>query len=205
MFVRDPFDLAPGSSRHTRTSWLTLAICVVFALLCAALLERSVETLNRVKESNRAQRLLLDALAQKEAVARAKQSSPAILERIKAQQKLQNMLRLSWSGLFDSLESAGQQVDGRVAILSLAPSRTQAQGAEIGLTAVAVSTGAMIDYISALQRELHIKDVQLTTQQPAQNAGAEGVRFQVSVLWNAEVQATAPQVRGQVDRREQAR
>lgn len=183
MFVRDPFDIAPRASRHTRAGWFTLALGLLFMLLCMYLLGRGVQAWNQAEATSRAQRQLLRA-AEKEAASRRVNSDPAALERIRAEQKLQQMLRMSWAGLFDALEASGKEVGGRATVLSLAPLKTQADTAEVGITALAVSNQVMVDYIRALEKNPHIREVQLSTHQPSLSGGVEVVRFQLSVLWD---------------------
>lgn len=187
MFVRDPFDVAPGATRHTRVAWLTLAVGLVFMLACGALLERNLNAVRHAEDAGRTQRDLARASAEKEIAARQRSSDPAAVERMRAQQRLQNILRMSWSGLFDALESAGRQVDGGAVILALAPARTQADAAEVGLTGLAVSHQVVVDYIRALETSPGVRQVQLATQQPALSSGVQVVRFQLSFLWDPRV------------------
>lgn len=126
---------------------------------------------------------MLREQGQKRAAARLKESDPLLLERIREQQKLQHVLRMSWSGLFDALESAGRHVGGRATILSLVPVRTEAGSAQIGITALAVSNQFLVDYIKALERDPHVREVRLAAQRPALNGGVEVVRFEITVLW----------------------
>jgi len=153
-------------------------------LLCLYLLGRGVQAWNQAEATSRTQRQLLRVQAEKEAASRRMNSDPAALERIRAEQKLQQMLRMSWAGLFDALEASGKEVGGRATVLSLAPLKTQADAAEVGITALAVSNQVMVDYIRALEKDPHIREVQLSMHQPSLSAGVEVVRFQLSVLWD---------------------
>ncbi|MBA2673399.1 PilN domain-containing protein [Ramlibacter sp.] len=185
MFVRDPFDVAPGASRHTRASWLTLIVGLVFAVFCGSLFEQSLQAQRTAEENVRRQRELLDARARKAAAAqRVQPVDAAALEKMRAQQDLQRILRMSWTGLFDALEAAGQQVEGRATVVSLAPSKTQADAAQVNLTGLAVSNTVLVDYIRALEANPYIRQAQLMAQQPAVSAGAPVVRFQLAVLWD---------------------
>ena len=195
MFVRDPFDLAPRASRHTRASWLTLVLGLLFVLLCTYFLVRGIQAVKQADSGNQVRRQLLRVQAENEAATRRKNSDPTALERIRAEQKLHHTLRMSWAGLFDALESAGKDVDGRTTVLSLAPLKTQADAAEVGITALAVSNQVMVDYIRALEKDPHVREVQLSMQQPALNAGVEVVRFQLSVLWDPRGTGRAGQIR----------
>ncbi len=183
MFIQDPFDIAPNARRHTRASWLTLAFGLVFAAMTANLLHRSWQTVRSAEETARKGLELVQAHARSAAAARLKQVDPLALEKLRAQQKLQDMLRTSWSGLFDALESAGKLVDGRVTVVALAPVRSQSDAAEVSVTALAVSNEVMLDYIRALDSDTHVREVQLSTQQPTTSAGVAVIGFQLSILW----------------------
>jgi Tfp pilus assembly protein PilN len=192
MFLRDPFDIAPGASRHSRASWFVLALGVLFALAGAALLEKSVEAARVAAQANREAQEIARARAANDAAKRLKQSDPAAIERMRAQRKLQQMLRVSWSGLFDALEFAGQQVEGHATVLSLAPVKAQSDRAELSVTALAVSSQVMLDYMRALQKDSHVREVRLSSQQPAQNAGTPVLRFQLLLLWEPQPAPAAP-------------
>jgi Tfp pilus assembly protein PilN len=180
MFIRDPFDFAPGSSRHTRVSWLTLAVGLAFACFCAMMLAQNFQALKQAEGDARKQQALLNAKAVSDA---ASKRDPAGAQRMKAQRHLQDMLRMSWSGLFDALESSAQKVDGGVAVLALTPTRIQSDAAEVGLTALALSDQVMLDYLRALQASPQLREVKLSAQQPVVNGGVPVVRFQLAITW----------------------
>jgi hypothetical protein len=185
MFVRDPFDIAPNASRHTTASWIALVVGVLFAVVGAVLLHRGLDAMNAATDAHRKSEELSRAQAAIDAAARARQSDPRSLEKMREQQKLQHMLRASWSGLFDALEVAAQQVQGHATVLALAPVKTQTQAAEVGLTALAISDQAMLDYVRALEQDPHVREVRLLSQQPALSGGMPVVRFQLLILWDA--------------------
>jgi hypothetical protein len=184
MFVRDPFDIAPDASRHSHASWFALALGVLFAIVGAALLARSMDTVKAARDANRRQQEVGRERAASQAAARLKQSDPAAVERMRAQHKLQQTLRMSWSGLLEALEFAGQQVEGHATVLSLAPIKTQADAAEVGITALALTNQMMLDYMRALQKDPHVREVRLSSQQPAQNGMTPVVRFQLLLVWD---------------------
>jgi hypothetical protein len=185
MFARDPFDIAPSASRYTTISWMALATGLAFALVGATLLQQSLDAVSVATEARQKSEQMSRALAAREAAARAQQSNPRSLDRMREQQRLQQILRASWSGLFDALEVAAQQVQGHVTVLGLAPVKTQTQAVEIGLTALAVSNETMLDYVRALGDNPHVREVRLLSQQPTLSGTASLVRFQLSVLWDA--------------------
>jgi hypothetical protein len=183
MFSRDPFDIAPGANRHAKASWVTLAIGLLFAVGGASLLAKSLGALEIAGETAKQAAEATRLRAASEAAVRAKRSDPAAIERMKAQQRLQQTLRMSWSGLLNALEFAGQQVEGHATVVSLVPSKMQADAAEVGITGLAVSNQAVLDYVEALQKDSHVRDVRLAMQQPALNGTVPVVRFQLYVLW----------------------
>lgn len=183
MFIPDPFDLAPGARRHPRAAWIVLAAGVAFAALCALPLVRTLESRSRAEEdltlAVKTSRMRTDA----EVAARLAQTEPVALERIKAQQALQNQLRMSWTSLFDALEAASGEAKGGATVLSLAPVASRSGAAEIAITAMATSVPVMLTYVRSLQSSAHIREVQLSAQQPASSGGEAMVRFQLSLLW----------------------
>lgn len=183
MFVRDPFDIAPGASRHTSASWVALALGAIFLVISASLLYRGWQTVKQAEDVGRRAQEAARAQARAHAAARLKADEPLSLERLKEQRKLQQVLRMSWSGLFDALESAGQGAEGRVSVLALTPIKAQADGAEIGITALAASNEILLNYIKALEKEPRVRKVNLSTQQPALHGKVEVVRFQLFIVW----------------------
>jgi hypothetical protein len=183
MFVPDPFDVAPGSQRHTRAGWLALAGGLLFAAICAVPLVTGLQSLFQADQARIDARNTLRKTADAEAAARLAQSNPVAVERIRAQQALQNQLRTSWTSLFDALEVASGDVKGGATALSLAPIATRADAAEIAITAMATSVPVMLTYVRSLQASEHIREVRLATQQPAVSGGVATVRFQLSLLW----------------------
>jgi hypothetical protein len=183
IFAPDPFDIAPGASGPTKAGWLVLALGVLFLGLCTWLLVQSMARLEQAEELGRATRRQLHAQEQASAALREKQSDPAVQEKSRAQRKLRETLGMSWSGLFDALEAAADEVDGGTAVLALVPTRGEAESARVSITALAVSSDVMIEYVDALAQDPHVREVQLLTQQPAADAGVNGVRFKIAVVW----------------------
>lgn len=183
MFARDPFDVAPGAQGHTSASWFALAICVLFAGLCGWQLVGAMEALSRAEQARIEEGTALRSRANRDAAVQRQQSDPAALDRARAEQALQGILRRSWSSLFDALETATGATNGGATIVSLAPIMTNGDGAEIAITAMATSVPVMLDYVKSLQSSEHIKRVQLSAQQPVTASGIETVRFQLSLLW----------------------
>jgi hypothetical protein len=183
MLTRDPFDIAPAAGRPTPAAWVALALGVLFTVASAVTLERSLAARGRAQESARAQEDAKRAEAQRTATARAQANDPVAREKLRAQQQLQGMLRMSWTGLFDSIEQAARKVDGRVTVTSLAPIKTQNEAAEMSLAGLALNTDALLEYIEALQEQKRVRSVTLTSQQLAQSSGATVTRFHLLLVW----------------------
>jgi Tfp pilus assembly protein PilN len=191
MFAPDPFDLAPGAGRHTPAGWIALAAGLLFAALCTVPFLRTVQSLTRAEQVRLEASNALKAKTDAEAAARLAKADPVTLQRIKTQQALQNQLRMSWTSLFDALEAASAGASGGATILSLTPIAPRADAAEIAITAMATSVPVMLTYVRSLQASEHMREVRLTTQQPATSGGVSTVRFQLSLLW---VPVAAPTV-----------
>lgn len=183
LFFGDPFDIAPQARRPTQASWVVLAGGLLFAGLCAWPLTKSLQAMKQIETAQRSASAELKNQAEGQRAARLRQNDPAVLERVRAQQKLQQILRMSWSGLLDALEIAAYQVDGGVSILALVPSKTQGNAAQVGITALAANPAIMLKYIGSLQQERHVRQVELTAQQPEDKVGPQVIRFQLAVLW----------------------
>ncbi|MDB5870674.1 MAG: hypothetical protein JWQ07_116 [Ramlibacter sp.] len=192
MFVTDPFDIAPAASRHTGAAWAALAAGVMFALLCAWVLANGLHGFTRARDSTSDARRLVRESTEKEASLRLRQNDPAVLRQLRAQRELQQALRLSWSGLFDALESAGEEVGSRATVVSLTPSRMQADAAEVGITGLAVSDQAMLDFLRALQSQPRVREARLASQQMATQGGVEVIRFQIVLVWSPSGTQHAP-------------
>lgn len=184
LFMRDPFDIAPQARRPTQASWLALAAGLLFAGLCAWPLTKSLQDMKQIEAAQRSASAELKKQAEGRRAARLRQNDPAVLERVRAQQKLLQTLRMSWGGLLDALEIAAYQVDGGVSILALVPSKTQDDAAQVGITALAANPAIMLKYIGLLQKERHVRQIELTTQQPEDKVGLEVIRFQLAVVWD---------------------
>jgi hypothetical protein len=189
-FRHSPFDIAPGARRYTRTAWRVFAAGLLFLLACVWLL------LHAKQELRNAQAAQTDVQAERQAFAAAQRleqtrlNDPAVMAKTKAQQSLQQMIRMSWFGLFDALETAARDVRGGVSLLSLVPSQAQTEATQVRLTAVAASAPVMLEYLRILRKDPRILSAELNSQQPDENVGPGVIRMQLTVLWNP--QALAP-------------
>lgn len=191
-FKHAPFDIAPRAPRYTATAWRTLVAGVLVLLVCAWPLARSLQKLQRAQEALTQVRAERQVQANTQRTAQARLGDPMMVEKIKAQQRLQQMVRMSWFGLFDALEAAAQEVRGGVSILSLVPSQTQADATQVRLTAVAANVPLMLEYIRVLRKDPRILAAELSSQQADDNVGPGVIRMQLNVLWNPQAVMQQP-------------
>lgn len=191
-FKHTPFDVAPQAPRYTATAWRTFGIGVLVLLVCAWPLARSLQELQRAQVAQTLVHAERQAQANAQGTAQARLSDPMMVEKIKAQQRLQQMVRMSWFGLFDALETAAQEVRGGVSILSLVPSQGQADATQVRLTAVAANAPLMLEYMRVLRKDPRILAAELKSQQADDNVGPGVIRLQLNVLWNPQA-VTQPQ------------
>lgn len=190
-FRNGPFDIAPQARRYTAVAWRVFGLGVIFLLASTWFLVRSLQDLQKAEAAQANVRNERQALAMAQRTAQARLSDPVVMEKVKAQQRLQEMIRMSWFGLFDALEAAAQEVRGGVSILSLVPSQAQAEATQVRLTAVAANAPIMLDYLRVLRKDPRILSAELTSQQPDDNVGPGVIRMQLTVVWNPRILAQA--------------
>ncbi len=191
-FRNAPFDIAPGAQRYTPAAWRVFGIGALFLLICSGLLGYTLQKLQSARTAQTNVRAEQQALAGAQRAALASQSDPRTVEKVKAQQRLQQMIRMSWFGLFDALETAARDVRGGVSLLSLVPSQGQADATQVSLTAVATNTPVMLEYLRLLRKDPRILSAELHSQQPDVNVGPGVIRIQFTVLWNPQALLQAP-------------
>lgn len=179
MFLQDPFDIAPHARRHAPSAWLLFAVGMAFAAACAVLFARSWGEARQAQVDLVAARGALKAQARAQSKL-AEQREPGDV--VRARLELQQVLNLSWSGLFDILEGATKAVEARVTVAALAPVVLRPRGAEIGITGLAATPDAMLLYLQTLQADRRIRQVQLVSQQTASAGAASVIRFQATLL-----------------------
>lgn len=179
IFVTDPFDVAPSAPRYTPLAWLAFALGLLVALLCAIQLVRSVQDWYRIQNDVAHARVAWEQAAQRHSRSLTTESP----QETEAKLTLQRLLRLSWTGLFATLEAAGQRVEGRAAVTALSPVKLREGTIEVSITGLAVSPDHMLQYLRALEGQPQVHDIQLASQQPAAQGGIEVVRFQAILLW----------------------
>lgn len=193
-FRHSPFDIAPRAQRYTRVAWGVLGAGLLFMLACASLLMHARQDLRNAQAAQTDAQAERRAFAATQRLAQARLNDPIVLEKTKAQQQLQQMIRMSWFGLLDALETAARDVRGGVSLLSLVPSQAHVEATQVRLTAVAASAPVMIEYLRILRKDPRILSAELNSQQPDENVGPDVIRMQLTVLWNPQAVASAQSV-----------
>lgn len=178
-FSMNPFDVAPDAPRHAPWAWLTLGVGLVIALVCSFQLARTVQSWHQTERDLARARAAWELAAQRQSRAPTVETAQST----EAKLALRRVLRLSWSSLFATLESAGQRVQGRAAVTSLSPVKLRDGAIEVSITGLAVSPDIMLQYLRALEGQPQVHDIQLASQQPATPGAAEVIRFQAILLW----------------------
>ncbi|HZP92635.1 MAG TPA: hypothetical protein VFB20_07115 [Burkholderiales bacterium] len=88
-----------------------------------------------------------------------------------------DQLALPWERLFHSLEGATTE---RVALLGIAP---DAKSGTVQISAEAVDSEAMFEYVGRLERQRELSQVYLLQHLRDQRAGARPLRFTVIASW----------------------
>lgn len=180
MLIQDPFDIAPAAQRYTPAAWLLLAVAFGFAAVASTQLLHACEQASAAQDELQQIQRTLRRQEKKAAEAADLAREPGDL--VRARLQLQRVLNVSWSGLFELLEGATKLVDGRVTLSSLAPVRLRPEGAEIGITGLAASSDAMLQYLKFLDAHPQVLQVQLVSRQAETLNGAAVLRFQAKVL-----------------------
>lgn len=189
----DPFDIAPAARRPTRGAWLAVLTALCFLLSCAFLLDRAIKATDHAQEQSRIRSEILRLQAQRETEARQRASDPVALEKLRAQQEMQQALGMSWSGMLEAFEVAAKSVDASVSLTSITSVKA-ATAAEVRVAGVALSNDSLLRYLKALTEQPLVKDVRLTSHTAGQGASAPTSRFQLVVTWHPRVSA-APEKR----------
>jgi hypothetical protein len=190
MFSKDPFNIAPEASGGSASGWLALVVGACLSAIAVVALADSTMRLQKANELVDQLKVTLDS-------SRASKAVPLKAgEDQKARQVLSRLLRLSWTSLFDALESAGRAMSGRVSLVAIAPVTTKTGIVQVDVTALAVSTPHMLSYLHTLEASPQVRQVLLSTQQPTTTAGVPTVRFQFSLMWDAGDGVPAPVARG---------
>lgn len=180
MTSRDPFDIAPHASRNSVNGWATLVVGATLAFL------GGWKLLSGLTQIEAAERLTAQGTAM-----RASRSVSTKNVNATVDQEVARMLRFSWVSLFDALENAARTVDNSATIVSIAPIAARSDDMQVDITGLAVSNAAMLEYLQELGRSPNVRDVRLVKQQPATNASAKVVGFQVALTWAPKERTTA--------------
>lgn len=181
--VASPFEFSPDAARYHPLSWAILiggasvALAGVYMLAVAnGRLDGALIQQARVTQQ---EKLYFEKTLQAE-------RDPLTLARSKAQRQLATLLQTPWSLLLDALEAAADAVEGRVTLLSISPSSSQASpvNRKIELTMAASSYAAMLAYMEAMREVSGFSDARITSHQMDDHIGPTAIRFQVTAGWN---------------------
>lgn len=181
--IVSPFEFAPQASRYGPLSW-----AILLAGVCAALtgVYLVLGANSRLDQARSQQARLLQQQRTYSEQAQQAERDPLTLERLKAQGQLETLLQTPWSLLLDALEATADAVEGRVMLLSVAPSVSQMNPAkrEIELTMAASSYAAMLAYMDAMKEVGGFSDVRIKSHQMDDSIGPAAIRFRLSAGWN---------------------
>jgi Tfp pilus assembly protein PilN len=181
-FSPDPFDIAPAARRPTRVAWLAVLAALCFLLFCAFVLDRAIRSSQHAQEQSRIRSETQRLRAQHEAEARLRATDPATLEKLRAQQEIQQALGMSWSGILEAFELAAKKVDGSVSLTSIAYVKSVKLAAEVRVAGMALSNDSLLRYLKALKEQPLVKDVRLISHTAGQGTNAATSRFQLVVI-----------------------
>jgi Tfp pilus assembly protein PilN len=181
--VASPFEFAPDAARYLPLNWAILAVGLSTALAGVYMVREAKQSLDAVQtQQTRLLRQQKTYAEQAQLAAR----HPLTLERFKAQRQLENLLQAPWSQLFDALEVAADVVEGRVTLLSVSPSYSQAGpvSRRVELTLAASSYASMLAYMDAMKEVAGFSDVRISSHQMDERIGPTAIRFRVTAGWN---------------------
>lgn len=181
--VASPFEFAPDAARYHPLNWAILAVGVLVTLAGVYMAWDAKESLDGILAQQT--RLLRQQKTYSEQAQQAARD-PLTLERFKAQRQLENLLQTPWSLLFDALEVAADVVEGRVTLLSVSPTSSQADPANrrVELTLAASSYASMLAYMDAMKEVAGFSDVRISSHQVDDRIGPTAMRFRVTAGWN---------------------
>ncbi|MEO8024118.1 hypothetical protein [Polaromonas sp.] len=181
--VASPFEFAPDAARYHPLNWTLLAVGISIALAGAYRVREAKEGLDGVLAQQT--RLLRQQKTYSEQAQLAARD-PLTMERFKAQRQLESLLQTPWSLLLDALEVAADVVEGRVTLLSVSPSSSQAAppNRRVELTLAASSYASMLAYMEAMKEVAGFSDVRISSHQMDERIGPTAVRFRVTAGWN---------------------
>lgn len=181
--VASPFEFAPDAARYHPLNWTILVVGILAALAGVYKVREAQESLDGVLTQQT--RLLRQQKTYSEQAQQAARD-PLTLEKFKAQRQLENLLQTPWSLLFDALEVAADVVEGRVTLLSVSPSSSQAGpgSRKVELTLAASSYASMLAYMEAMKEVAGFSDARISSHQVDERIGPTAMRFRVTAGWN---------------------
>jgi hypothetical protein len=179
------FDIAPLAPRHSRASLRLLLAGSIVMLMGVTTCLYQYQRFQAASEAQAQQEKLVRAeKAAQRAASRAAVAAPGSAEASKAKQRIQGMVRTSWFGLFDALESAALSVRSSVSLLTLAPEPSTSGPRQVRITALAAAMPSLLDYLRALQKNPQIESAEIISQQLEPSLGPTVLRAQIALTWN---------------------
>lgn len=180
-------NMARGARRHPPAVWLLLLSAVSIMGLCLYVLAVEYQLLDRA----RAHHAQLARTVQRDIAAlkrqEAERGKAESVEKEKLKQQIREVTRMSWDGVFDTLEVAADAVRGGATILALTPSKVEPNTVQFSVTALAANIPMMLAYIEAIKKDPRVVEAELLAQQPEPKAGANVVRFQANFVLDPRV------------------
>ena len=175
--------LARTLARISALSW-AIGLLALLALLVAGLRAQNLV------QQHTARQVVLQQLARRQqarlaSIVRAKKL-PLPAPQVAAINDAIEQLNLPWRDLLDALEST---TPASIALLALEP---DARKHILKGVAEAPDSGAMIDYIAALQQQTLFATVVLTRHETNEQDARKPLRFQFEAQWQAPASGAAP-------------
>ncbi|MEQ1880742.1 MAG: hypothetical protein ABL878_07185 [Burkholderiales bacterium] len=163
--------LATGRRRR----WLGIGLLALAAIACAKLVDIQDQSQRAIEQMET--RLTSGERRLRGTDAQAPKIADATVQEIRAVNQVIDQITLPWDRLFLALESAS---NARVALLGISPDRG---GGMVELSAEAMDSEAMFDYVKRLQASPSLTRVYLLNHLVNVKDSLRTVRFTVSASW----------------------
>jgi Tfp pilus assembly protein PilN len=162
-----------ATGRQSR--WLGIGLLAIAAIACAGLVDMQDQSQRAIEQMET--RLTNGERRLRGKDTQAPKLADATVQEIRAVNQVIDQITLPWDRLFLALESAS---NAKVALLGISPDRT---GGLVELSAEAMNSEAMFDYVKRLQASPALTRVYLLNHQVNLKDSLRPVRFTVSASW----------------------
>jgi Tfp pilus assembly protein PilN len=162
-------------STGRRSRWLGIGLLALAAIGCAKLVDMQDQSQRAIEQMEA--RLTSGERRLRGTDAQTPKVSEATFQEIRAVNQVIDQITLPWDRLFLALESAA---NAKVALLGVSPERS---GGVVELSAEAMNTEAMFEYVRRLQAAPSLTRVYLLNHQVNMKDPQRPVRFTVSASW----------------------